>query len=85
MTMVEKVARAMAANAGVIWSGPRGEDDPDFTIMKMAYLRAARAAIEAMREPDDAMVKAGAHGSGEDSETTALGAWQAMIDAALAE
>ena len=44
----------------------------------------AIAAIEAMREPTRAMLEAGAVGSGEDSENTALGAWEAMIDAARA-
>lgn len=46
---------------------------------------AARAAIKAMREPTDEMVRAGADGSGEGSEACAEGAWSAMLDAALAE
>jgi len=31
------------------------------------------------------MINAGAIASGEDSDSVAIGAWQAMIDAALAE
>lgn len=42
-----------------------------------------RAVIQAMREPTKEMLKAGAEGSGEDSEAVAGGAWRAMIDAAL--
>lgn len=37
------------------------------------------------RKPTKQMLEAGAAGSGEDSEGCALGAWEAMIDAALAD
>lgn len=45
----------------------------------------ARAAIEAMREPTRQMIEAGAIGSGEDSEATATGSYEAMIAAALSK
>jgi|GEM_PF-5489367 len=43
----------------------------------------AERIIEAMREPTEAMLEAGAEGSGEDSRGVATGAWNAMIEAAL--
>ncbi len=47
MTMVERVARALCAADGYSWA----EDE--------LYMRQARAAIEAMREPTEEMQKAG--------------------------
>jgi len=72
--MIERVARAIADEGAYILPGESHQD---------VDRRVARAAVQALREPTDEMVKAGAHGSGEDSETTALGAWQAMIDSIL--
>lgn len=52
--MVERVARAIAvAGNGGTWDDWYSEDQKEF------HRRRARAAIEAMREPTKAMVKAG--------------------------
>lgn len=76
--------------------------NPDFSKLMMntgeaADLPAAiRAAFQAIREPSDVMINAGASGEfaerpypgGEDGETQSAniaGIWQAMVDAALAE
>lgn len=67
--MVERVARA------IMHMHDTGE--------KNHFASYARAAISAMREPTADMIYAGARGSGEDSDGVALGAWHAMIDAAL--
>lgn len=85
MDMIEKIAKAMCEANGTIWGGPRGEDDPDFLLVKLSYMRMARAAIEAMREPTEAMLKAGDLPGWDDSVSIGLSGevWQAMIDAAL--
>ena len=67
--MIERVARAIAQCL----------NEPG----QCSYSDIARAAIEAMREPTEAMIKEGAYGSGEDSAGVACGAWKAMIDEAL--
>lgn len=78
-TMIERVARAQAE---VIFGKGCPLDDDD-------YVR-ARAAIEAMREPTDAMVDAG-FDAGDDTvqgyseNADPQDTWQAMIDAALNE
>jgi len=76
MTMIERVARAMLATGPLTWDQihPKSQSD---------YIKMARAAIAAMREPSEAMIKEGAYGSGEDSAGVACGAWKAMIDEAL--
>ncbi len=75
--LVERVARAMF----VVES-----DDPDdpgvWEYAAENYRALARAAIEAMREPTEAMIDAGAIYA---DCNGAHGAWQAMIDAALKE
>ena len=80
--MVERVAAALCVEAG---------DEPyrDYigmgnTPMKgwKMHERAARAAIEAMREPTEAMLTAGDTAMIRNSDTSA-DAWPAMIDAAL--
>ena len=85
-TMVERVARAIDPGA---WeddlSTPTRDGVISFHKRRQYSCVIARAVIEAMREPTSLMLKEGAAGSGEDSEATALGAWDAMIDAALAE
>lgn len=96
--MVERVARAIAKGNGAIWGGPRGEDDPDFDLMRIFYLSMARAAIEAMREPTKAMSEAGVeaeipgaqYGDGTFRESSVDEKdvpviWRSMIDAALTE
>jgi hypothetical protein len=73
--MVDRVARALELDS-YAHSGPMTHEE--------MFRRQARAAIEEMRKPTDAMVEAGNPQCGEDS----LGAWYpwtAMIDAALAD
>lgn len=71
-TMVERVARAMAK---LVTEPGR---HPDSEIVHCTFL--ARAAIEAMREPTQAMSLSGVHGTDDESQT-----WRQMIDAALSE
>lgn len=70
--MVERVARALANEEGYAY-------DP------VPYNRRARAAIEAMREPTDAMVDAGGWLGGENGvgDSSARVVWTGMIEAAL--
>lgn len=89
--MIERVALA-------IWAA-REKQFPPFTQRKepdqldrssgawVAVLSQARAAIEAMREPSEAMEKAGDLPGWDDSVSVGLSreVWQAMTDAALAE
>lgn len=87
--MVERVARALCSEDG---RDPEGDDcwnfGRDHSIKKKnweAYVGGARAAILAMREPTDAVLKAGAAHWDDDwcSETNALNMWNGMIDEAL--
>lgn len=82
--MIERVATAIYENRRRMY-----EDRVPFKDLypsaQRPYLDEARAAIEAMREPTEEMIAAGARGSGEDSQDVALGAWEAMIDAALSK
>ncbi len=75
---VEEVARAIAeAGNGGVWT-----DENWYKEYQRSFHRIrARAAIEAMRKPTEAMVRAAT-----DTETfeQAEGAWDQMIDAALA-
>jgi len=84
MTMIERVARAIYEDISA------GADDMESCII------AARAAIEAMREPTDSMVKAGIkrevgweygeRGCPDDGpHVSSHASYTAMIDAALAE
>ena len=66
--MIERVARAIAKSQG---SNPRWNRE--------GWLKDARAAIEAMREPTEEMSHAGWR---TDSGISTV-VWQAMIDAAL--
>ena len=83
MSMIERVARAICWANGMDPDLTLGGDGKNF--LWREYVSQARAAIEAMREPTKAMTESGAYGSGEDSENAALGAWGAMIAAALSE
>jgi hypothetical protein len=83
--MIDRVAKAICGASGMRWddmlSGARDQ-----------FRRDARAAIEAMREPTEAMVKAAQEETychswssrGEHIEDPEV-AWTAMIDAALGE
>lgn len=62
MDMVERVARSLAAANGVIWGGPRGEDDPDFLLPKLMYMRLARAALDAVWEDLSEFMEFDEHG-----------------------
>lgn len=96
-TMIERVARAMERQANPQWSDEQFEawwnHDEFFCdrvtswrhftgTRKQMCLHEARIAIEAMREPTEAMVDS--CGNGECGKW-APGAWDNMIDAALKE
>jgi hypothetical protein len=72
--MIERVAKAIY---GDLW-----EEFEDQEHMKQKMLSASRAAIEAMREPTDAML-ACSEQWGLPSDPMGLKRWQEMIDAAL--
>lgn len=76
MDMIERVAIAIDQAVATWQPG---------SCMGSIKLMAARAAIEAMREPTDRMCAAGAAKWDDDwcSETNALNMWNGMIDAAL--
>lgn len=82
MDMIETVARALYQSD---WIG-NGKAPAYEGGMRDEYLREARAAIEAMRNPTEAMRLAGHqhipddHG---DPWASAIEVWQAMIEAAL--
>lgn len=74
MTLIEKVARAIAKQNG---------DADDFSI---CHMELARAAITAMRHPGHFITFHGnMHFGCHPDDPMAETAWQAMIDAALAE
>jgi hypothetical protein len=82
--MVERVARAIAADWGLNWEAPSLDRD--------AVMSAARAAIEAMRDPTNRMVGASWNAVIVDGDAPkgalsrkniCRARWQAMIDAAL--
>lgn len=85
-SMVERVARAICKadghDPGVVCD-INVLGDPDAGAAWAGYRKHARAAIEAMKEPTEYMVDAGASGSGEDSSGVAIGAWRAMVESAL--
>lgn len=68
--MVERVALAMQEKAEGPTHGNFGERPHE------SYVKLARAAIAAMREPTEAMLERGDHGTSADG-------WAAMIDEAL--
>ena len=77
--MIERVARALSLEnqsenfmIGEAWEIPG-------LVNKDGYRKLARAAIEAMREPTEAMIAADQGQADED----AIASWQAMIDAAI--
>lgn len=91
MTMIERVAKALYENFFTDEWPPA--DAPDLGMDADNFRKAARAAIEAMREPTEEMIKRGhlcdplgvdvkAGGEAEDVYGTT---WRAMIDAALAD
>jgi hypothetical protein len=99
---IERVARAMCDDflrvvfGEMGWDGnppPNAEDmerewrEREWQEQKDMWMRAARAAIEAMREPTDAMVDAALSATGiyEDGSNDYLVHYQSMIDAALNE
>ena len=90
-TMVERVAMAIYVKAGAHEVYPSTEADwlkaPDDPALE-TYREQARAAIEAMRPANSAVLQAVSKYAYEgwgDPETIALQAWQDGIDAALSE
>lgn len=73
MTMIEKVARALANSADVTHVNWEEQDWPEF-------IEQAKAAIEAMREPNEEMWNACDNWNDSPTET-----WPKMINAALKE
>ncbi len=95
MTLVERVARAMVAGTAEI-TGQRAEDSWQVIgpMTRVFMCQMARAAIEAMRDPTDAMMQRGydeATANGDQAEEgdfvprITREVWSSMIDAALKE
>lgn len=80
MSILRKAAQALA-------KAQSGGDDFDGLDedLQETLIGEVRAVLLAIRKPTEEMLSAGAVGSGEDSKGVAYGAWEAMIDAALAE
>lgn len=76
--LVERVARAIDPDA---WDTEKLVGARQFAQAKA--LRQARAAIEAMREPTEAMILAHSENGGLDFSEHVKTDWRAMIDAAL--
>ena len=93
MTMREKMARAayrkMAEHVSVTRPGAPFLEWDDLPEEQRRILLATQyAALEALREPSGAMLRAGAHACDEyltDADGTERFVWSAMIDAVLAE
>lgn len=88
--MVEKVARRLAIADGKDPDAPAFArfpgGNPEGLCWRDEYTRPARAAIEAMREPNEAMVDAAFHGHGaphEEGRKNTRETFSRMIDAAL--
>lgn len=83
--MIEKVAINIYDNE--LEGGRSCSWDDLFSSEKTQYMRQAKAAIEAMREPTEGMKIAGTldAGCGGPDEEYIGQVWQAMIDAALKE
>lgn len=82
--MIEKLARAMLADELALT--PNRDFDAVWADEGPAWLANARACLEALREPGDALIEAGAQVlMADDSPPVALAehVWQAMIDVAL--
>lgn len=82
--MVERVARALWAEAQC----PGKFEDCEPLAGQIRFRELARAAIEAMRGPTEAMIKIGddyTHCGGSCGNRAGRDTWQAMIDAALNE
>lgn len=86
MSKLEQMARAM-------WLGVNthtepavlGEWDERTETSKVLWRKAARAAIEALREPTEAAVKRGADAGELYGNTDARSTWYAMVDEILDE
>lgn len=87
MEMMERVARAMAADNGGVWDEMSDDPYAPWDINRVVFRRLARAAIEAMRTPTEAMADDGGaylDGFAALGDHTvvyaARGTWQTMID-----
>jgi hypothetical protein len=92
--MVERMARAIAAHSSKArdcWHdnalGVTNSHEPggDWVLAREASLKAARAAIEAMRWPTEEMIEAGQRRQDDEGRGYVPYIWQGMIDAALEE
>lgn len=83
-TMVERVARAIFASQ---YAKTTGTWEGAGEAQRIGYIADARAAIEAMREPTEAILNAGAKSCaderGNPDEVSARSAWGVMLAAAL--
>jgi hypothetical protein len=84
MTKLEEVARGLFQRFRIEECDPpqvTWEEHAIHTVEHAAYIDAARAAIEALRRPNDAMLKS----CGGDCGKWAPGAWSNYLDAILSE
>ncbi len=89
MTPIERAAKAMYDAVQPEWDW----NDPDGELLRQLYRDNARAAIAALRDPDELMIRAGAeiirHIGPDESDDAflndAANTWRLMVDAALSE
>ena len=83
MTPIEAAARAICRAEHIVRYGSyhwrMGELDRRVEQHWEAHIPTSRAALAAIRDPSEAMIRAG------EGETTPEGCWSMMIDAALAD
>jgi hypothetical protein len=85
ITMIEKMARAMVAAEQEQWDLPAAEWDRE-TLERHGLINLARAALEAIREPNDGSVEVVEIGVGWDYTQNGIrGVFARMIDAILNE
>lgn len=81
MTPIERAARAMYETVAPEWDWA----DPDAELMRRMYRANAKAALQSLRSPTDAMCEAGGEHIEQASHITVDALWTVMMDAALEE
>ncbi len=82
--MIEKVAKAIANSHGNDYDLLPSEHGPGYGL-KCSFINSAKAAIQAMREPTDDMLKTCAYSDSKEDINSVKSSYQKIIDAALKE
>lgn len=81
MTPIERAARAMYDAVAPEWDW----DDPDAELLRRMYRANAKAALQSLRSPTDAMCEAGGDHVDQAVRITVDALWTVMMNAALEE